>query len=158
VSYQEPYGGVQPDQLVSPPEEPGQGSKALVAVLVSVLVLVLCGGGVAVLYLIGAKDRTPRSNSPAAAATTRGANPSPSPSRGTDPTAITKGQCVVNEGTQDVPVLRVVACGSGTYRVVERFDGTIDVARCNAVAGSDFHYFYDTTPNTLDFVLCLKSL
>jgi hypothetical protein len=168
----EPWGqaGYDPDERPDaydrppePPEEPApaptRGSTALVALLVSVLVLVLCGGGVAALYLIGAKDRTPTASgtgSAPASTPTKAASPSASASPSFDPNSIIKGQCVVNEGTQDAPVLRPAACGPGTFQVLARFDGTIDKNKCKSVPGSNYHYFYDTSPDTLDFVLCLK--
>ncbi len=161
VSY---YGAGQPDY--EPYEEPGEpaptpstGSTALLVVLVSVLVVVLCGGGVAALYLIGSKDRQPvaaGSGPTTPAATSRPSSASPSGSY--DPTAIIKGQCVQNVGTEDAPVLKVAACGPGTFQVLARIDGTIDTTKCKQVAGSTHHYFYDTTPDTLDFILCLKKM
>ena len=36
------------------------------------------------------------------------------------------------------------------------FDGTKDDTKCDTVAGSTHKFFYDTSPDTLDFVLCLK--
>jgi hypothetical protein len=164
-SYRDPvssyYGPGEPAGN-EPAAEPGTsarqpGSTALLVVLVSVLVLVLCGGGVAALYLIGAKDRPPAAAGGATTtATGRPAGASASPSY--DPSTIVKGQCVVNAGTEDAPVLKVVTCGPGTLQILAKIDGTIDITKCKQVAGSTHHYFYDTTPDTLDFVLCLKRI
>jgi hypothetical protein len=125
-----------------------------------VLALVLCGGGVAAAFVLNSGSSTPsarRSNAPTPSSTPS-ALPSPSASGVYDPTSIIKGQCVANDSTDaDHPRLRVVpACGPGNYQVLARFDGTKDTAKCDAVAGSTHNYFYDTTPDTLDFVLCLK--
>jgi len=155
----DPYG--EPSYPPAPPEStpapaPARSSTALVVVLVSILVVVLCGGGVAALYLIGSKDRTPAANGPAAPSTSHATSPSTSPSPSYDPTSIIRGQCVANDGTQDAPVLRVVGCAPGTFKVLARFDGTIDENKCKSVPGSTHHYFYDTSPDTLDFVLCLQ--
>jgi hypothetical protein len=155
------YDGYEAQVEPAPSEEPdgrppGRGATILVAALVTVLVIVLCGGGVTALYLIGARDQPPaRTN---ALSPTHPASPSPSGTPSLDPNTILKGQCLVNQGTADAPVLRVVSCRPGTYQVLQRFDGTSDKARCSAVPGSNFNYFYDTTPDTLDFVLCLKKL
>jgi hypothetical protein len=65
---------------------------------------------------------------------------------------------VQNTGTEDAPMLRVVTCGPGTFQVLSRIDGTVDIGKCKQVPGSTHHYFYDTTPDTLDFVLCLKKM
>jgi hypothetical protein len=164
-SYRDPvsyYGPGEPDyepyrEPDEPAPTPATGSTALLVVLVSVLVVVLCGGGVAALYLIGSKDRQPvaAGSGPATPAATNRPS-SASPSGSSDPTAIIKGQCVQNVGTEDAPVLKVVACGPGTFQVLARIDGTIDTTKCKQVAGSTHHYFYDTTPDTLDFILCLK--
>jgi len=154
--YAEPGGYDEPR-----PPAPGRNSTALVVVLVSVLVLVLCGGGVAALYLIGAKDHPRAASGPGAPASRAATQAAASASAGastTDPNSILKGQCVVNDGSADAPVLRAVGCGPNTFEVLARFDGTTDNAKCKTVPGSNFHYFYDTSPDTLDFVLCLKKL
>jgi hypothetical protein len=156
----EPYQG--PGEPEPERPTPGAGSTALLVALVSVLVIVLCGGGVAALYLIGSKDRQPTAAGPGGGgpATPTGTNrpPSASPSASYDPSAIIKGQCVVNEGTDETPVLKVVTCGPGTLQVLAKIDGTTDATKCKQVPGSTHHYFYDTTPDTLDFVLCLKKI
>jgi hypothetical protein len=135
-----------------PGEQPPAGnSTALVVLLVSVLVVVLCGGGVGTLYLIGLKDRPP-----AVAGGVTNGSPGASTNPGVDTNSIVKGQCVVNDGSKEAPVLRVVTCAPGTFKVLDRIDGTIDTNKCKQVPGANFHYFYDTLPNSLDFVLCLK--
>jgi hypothetical protein len=155
----EPYGEPY-EEPGEPAPTPSRGSTALLVVLVSVLVVVLCGGGVAALYLIGSKDRQPvaagGSGPPTPVATNRPSSAAPSSSY--DPTTIIKGQCVKNEGTDDAPVLKVVACGPGTFQVLAKFDATSDITKCKQVPGSTHHYFYETTPKTLDFVLCLKKM
>jgi len=144
-----------------PDPTPAAGSTALLVVLVSVLVVVLCGGGVAALYLLGTKDRQPTGSAAAsgpATPTPADHAPSASPSLSNDPNLIIKGNCVTNTGTDDAPVLKVVACGPGTFQVLAKFDGTDDVTKCKQIPSSTHHYFYQTTPKTLDFVLCLKKL
>jgi hypothetical protein len=153
----DPYGqGYQQADVLASPERSG-GSTALVAVLVTVLVIVLCGGGTGALYLLGAKDRTPGGSATTPPPThTSQAAATGSPSPNYDPTSIIKNQCVTNDGDQENPKLRVVGCAPGTLVVLARFDGTTDVTKCKAVPGASFNYFYDTTPDTLDFVLCFK--
>jgi hypothetical protein len=148
----DPYGSAD-GQWVA---EPKRGSKGLVAVLAAVLVLVLCGGGVAALYLIGAG--TGRSNAGGSSSSPPSAGPSASGSATSryDPTGIKVDQCVKNEGTDLDPRLTVVPCGRGTLKVIKRFDGTVDDKLCNDVKGATHHYFYDTTPDSADFVLCLQ--
>jgi len=154
----------QPAAPAEPPAEqsapaPGRsrGPAIVLAALVGVLVVVLCGGGVAALYLIGTKDRQPpAARSAPPSPSSRPSSPSPRPSPTFDPGSIIKGNCVVNEGPDAAPVLRVVPCGPGTYQVLVRIDSTADVTKCRTVPGATHHYYYETTPPTLDFVLCLK--
>jgi hypothetical protein len=63
---------------------------------------------------------------------------------------------VVNDGTSQNARIRAVACGPGAYLIVARFDNTNDVRRCEKVPGYTHDYSYQTTPSSLDFVLCLK--
>jgi hypothetical protein len=134
----------------------------LIITLVAALVIVLCGGGGLALYLLNSKDSSttaqPKPPGGAGNAAAPSGNPTAS-AAGTpsyDPSSIIKGQCVANDGTEDVPRLRVVGCAAGSYLVLARFDGTADTKKCSTVAGSTHDYFYETTPGTLDFVLCLK--
>ncbi len=146
----DPYGPADGQWVVA---QPSQGSKGLVAVLAAVLVLVLCGGGVAALYLIGAGSHTSSAG---------GSSPTPASTAASgtagsyDPTGIKLDQCVENEGSDLDPRLKVVTCAPGALKVIKRFDGTVDVTQCDNVKGATHHYFYDTTPNSADFVLCLQ--
>ena len=137
-----------------------KSSTGLIVTLVVVLMLVLCGGGALALYLIGSKDSSPTAQKSAGSAgpvaSASAGQLSAAASSGYDPTSIIKGQCVVNDGDENTPRLRVATCGAGTYLVLARFDGTDDTKKCDPVAGSTHNYYYQTTPATLDFVLCLK--
>ncbi|OLE24912.1 MAG: hypothetical protein AUG44_17685 [Actinobacteria bacterium 13_1_20CM_3_71_11] len=137
-----------------PPTAESRGSRALLIVLVGVLVVILCGGGVGALYLIGAKDNRPPAN-PALAQTHP---PSASASPTFDPNSIIKGQCLVNEGTDDQPTVRVTGCTPGTLKVLSRIDATSDKDQCKKVPGANRVYFYKTTPDSLSFVLCLQTV
>jgi hypothetical protein len=151
------------------------GPIALVVVLSLVVVLFVCGGGALALYLIDGHSGTAAAQSAAAqsAAARSAASPSgsaasgkPAPAKGSgsaaptaspvNPAAIVKGECVVNDGTQDLPKLRLAACAPGVFLVVGRFEGTDDVHRCDAVPGATHNFFYRTDPVSLSFVLCLK--
>ncbi|HET6484180.1 MAG TPA: hypothetical protein VFG35_29610 [Actinoplanes sp.] len=74
---------------------------------------------------------------------------------------VKKGDCVVNEGTDEAPTMRVAACTSGTYEVLDRIKGKTsgkkDAERkCSKVTGYTKWFFYDSSLDDLDFVLCLK--
>jgi hypothetical protein len=135
----------------------------VVITVVVVLVLVLCGGLVAVLH--GSSDSSPAAG-PVASATPSAAGSRPRPVLTVEPSVantadayvIVAGQCVLNEGTPENPKLRLVGCKAGTYYVIDRFDSTDDVRKCEGKPGYTYGYFYQTTPGSLDFVLCLKKL
>ena len=130
----------------------------LLGVLVGVLAVVLCGGGAAGLYLVGAKDRQPAGSASASVPppTPHSRPPTATASAAFDPGSIIRGNCVTNTGTDEAPVLHLATCGPGTYLVLVRIDSTSDVTKCRTVPGVTHHYFFSTTPATLDFVLCLK--
>jgi hypothetical protein len=140
-------------------QERGAGPLALVAALCLAVVLVVCGGGALALYLINGHHGSAAVARPAVgtSAPSAGGKTSPSPTASPlNPAAVVKGECVVNDGTQDEPKLRLAACAPGVFLVVGRFDGTDDVHRCDAVPGSTHNFFYRTDPANLSFVLCLK--
>jgi len=146
-----------PAEPTAPAETPRsrRGTVTLIA-LVGVLALVLCGGGTAALYLVDTADRQPAaaaSKPPTPRSHPESAAP-PSPSF--DPGSIIRGNCVVNQGTDDAPMIRLASCGPGAYDVLVRIDSTSDTTKCRTVPGATHHYFYSTTPATLDFVLCLR--
>jgi hypothetical protein len=145
-------------QPVPPPPRKG-GSRALILVVVALALLVVAGGVAAVIKL-GGSDDNPGGG---AAATSQAADPassqeqSPAPENSTDARFVKAGQCVLNEGTEEKPDLKIAACGANTFEVLARFEGTIDYeSKCKTVEGYRFHYFFDAELNTLDFVLCLK--
>jgi hypothetical protein len=150
---------------------PARGPVALLTGLVLVFVLFVCGGTGLALYLInqppapvaqtspigsvGGSAPAPAGGTPVPARASDSAHPSPSGSPD-NPAAIVKGQCVANDGTADVPKLRLTTCAPKTFLVVGRFDGTDDMRRCDSVPESTHSFYYRTDPLSLSFVLCLK--
>jgi hypothetical protein len=120
-----------------------------------VLVMLLCGGLVLVARSGPATEVAIWSRPSPTPSPVRSAPPTPANAAG-DPSLIVAGQCVINDGTPENARIRAVACGPGTYRVTDRFDSTDDVRRCDKVPGYTDDYAYQTTPASLDFVLCLK--
>ena len=137
-------------------------SPALLVTLIVVLIVVVCGGGGLALYLMSSQDEPPAahgrpaSTGPAGHGMASAASPGGAPGPSDDPASIVRGRCVANDGTEDAPQLRVVTCGQGAYLVLARYDGTDDTHRCDPVAGATHNFYYQTTPSSLDFVLCLK--
>jgi hypothetical protein len=66
------------------------------------------------------------------------------------------GACMHNGGTMSKPDLKAVDCSSGEaqYKVVQKFDGSTDTNKCDAVSDSEFSYFQSGGGH--DVVLCLK--
>ncbi|MGW0435252.1 LppU/SCO3897 family protein [Micromonospora sp. NPDC003197] len=78
-----------------------------------------------------------------------------------DDTSYRKGDCLKNEGTNSSPKLRKVPCGPGTYEVLSRIPFTTDVEKCKTdpifgAKEADANYYYDSSMNSADYVLCLK--
>jgi len=135
-----------------------------VLIVALVIVLVLLGAGAATAYVL-TRDTSPQtqpSTLPSAAASLPEGGPiSPVPgspgATGSDARFVTAGQCVVNDGTNTKPQMRIVPCTSGAYEVLERFDGTIDFEKkCPSVPGYQYHFYYDSSLDVLDFVLCMR--
>ncbi|MDQ7907077.1 flagellar basal body protein FliL [Phytohabitans sp. ZYX-F-186] len=150
-------------QPVAPPPRKG-GSRTLIVVIVALALLVVAGGVAAMVKLGGSGEdpvTAPPTASQEATEPSGGADPSQdastAPENSTDARFVKAGQCVVNEGSNDKPELKIVECGAKTFEVLARFDGTIDFeTKCKDVQGYQFHYFFDSELNPLDFVLCLK--
>jgi hypothetical protein len=153
---------------VAPPAKKG-GSGVLITVIVALAVL-LCGGGAVGLYLVSQAGKkvnnvaghTNPTTNPTGGAT---GGPTSGPSEDTTTGAPTddngavnarKGDCLVNNGTDQQPKMAKVSCGPGTYEVLKRIDGTADTSKCQGTPGYQFNYYYDNTIDALDFVLCMK--
>ncbi|HET8660098.1 MAG TPA: hypothetical protein VFM55_13995 [Micromonosporaceae bacterium] len=155
--WQSAHAGVDP---------PGRSRSTGMIMLVVAVAVVLLGGGGLGGYLIyrASDDPTPSGSgsspgpSKGPVTTTSQAPASPTgPATSGDSRFVTKGQCVVNDGTSDKPAMRVVPCGPNTYEVLARFDRTVKhQEKCPGVPGYEYHYFYDSELDDLDFVLCLK--
>ena len=131
----------------NPPPRNAGGSRVLLAVLVTIMVLVLCGGGVGALYLIGAGSKPSTGSSPPASTASQSAT--------FDPTTVVQGQCLSIDGPGDAPKIHPAGCDPGNYQVVKRIDGTSDDNSCKGVANAKYVYHYATTPADHSFVLCL---
>ncbi|WP_406081937.1 hypothetical protein [Micromonospora sp. NBC_00858] len=147
-----------------PPAAPAKktgGKVALIIALVVLLLLCPCLGlaGWAVWKAADADSNA----APAPSATARAVPPAlpsdaptpaaPSPSE----VEFAKGDCVVNEGTEDDAELRKVACGPNTYQVLLRIPATSDGDRCETLAPqATANYVHDNSVDLFDYVLCLK--
>lgn len=158
----------------------GRGCASLIVAIAALTVLLL-GAGVAYLFSRGDGDKTASSatNSGAGAASETPGAPSqaeqsdepvepgqeiragqsatPAPEASAEARFAVKGQCLVNDGTDENPRMRIVTCAAGTYEVLARFDGTTDFKReCAKVKDYQFHYYFDAELEELDYVLCLR--
>jgi hypothetical protein len=153
----------------SPSSEPPRRRRwgLIVASIVGVLVL-LCVGGPVAYYLVsgarkdGGSTADPVTKAPTQEPTTQPPQEptaTPTPTGGgssSDVFGAKVGDCLANEGTDNVPKMRKATCAAGTYEVLKRLAGTIDKDKCNGVTGYTHNYFYDSTSDDKDFVLCLK--
>ncbi|WP_410810810.1 hypothetical protein [Micromonospora sp. 067-2] len=81
----------------------------------------------------------------------RSAAPSPSE------VEFARGDCVVNDGSEDDAELRKVPCGPNTYQVLLRIPATTDGDRCDTLAPqATANYVHDNSVDLFDYVLCLK--
>jgi hypothetical protein len=141
-----------------PPPRPKRNTP-IVALVVTLGVLICIGlGTTAWLLKVRNDNKATTATSPSDAAT----NPGPVPLGSEDARFnVKQGDCVVNEGTDDQPEMRVNACTSGTFEVLKRIDGKTTgekdaESKCAKVQGYTKWYFYDSQLDDLDFVLCLK--
>lgn len=152
----------QPGPPPAPPRRRGNGP--LIALVVVLALLVVAGGVAALVKLGGLGEGDPQATTTSAPATPATDPPTPAdtaspagPDAGVDARFVKKGQCVVNQGSERDPTLKVVGCGAKTLEVIARYDGTTDYeGKCKSLPEYDFHYYYDSQLDTLDFVLCLK--
>ncbi|WP_436837884.1 LppU/SCO3897 family protein [Micromonospora rifamycinica] len=80
--------------------------------------------------------------------------PTPTPTRADQ---ITKGDCVVNDGTASNADLRKVPCGPDTYEVLLRIPASTSGERCRSLAPeSNANYVHDNSVDLFDYVLCLR--
>ncbi|WP_308220866.1 LppU/SCO3897 family protein [Micromonospora phytophila] len=131
----------------------------LVALLLLCPCLALAGWAV---WQAGEDDEptisAPATSAPAEPTGTPGVAPNtvqPSPSEEDDDFA--KGDCVVNDGSDDDAELRKVPCGPKTYEVLLRIPATTDGDRCKTRAPqATANYVHDNSVDVLDYVLCLR--
>lgn len=159
------YGAAAPNAAPAawgrPPAPPRRRNAPIVA-LVTVLVLLICGGLGTTAWLLN--ERTEPGGQADPTPTTSPANDevtNPQPRSSEDARFVAEGQCVRNEGTTQKPAMKIVACASGTFEVLRRVDGrTTGEAdaedKCSKVPNYTKWYFYDSQLDSLDFVLCLR--
>ncbi|TWH67426.1 hypothetical protein JD77_02401 [Micromonospora olivasterospora] len=158
-----PPPGYGPGPVAPPAKRNGRRVGLIIALVVLLLLcpcLGLAGWGIYRAADVADSSAPPASTSPVpvepsdeptAAPTT--AKPSPSE----DDDDFAKGDCVVNDGTDDDAELRKVPCGPGTYEILLRIPATSDGDRCETLAPkSTANYVHDNSVDFLDYVLCLK--
>jgi hypothetical protein len=165
TEYRTGYGGFGQEPEPAPP---GRGSTRLIATIVAVLAVLLVGGVATAFFVLkrdddkpSAQETTTAGTSANAAGAGQGSSPegsdTPAPESSAEARFAVAGQCLVNDGSEAKPSMRIVGCGPNTYQVLARFDGTIDFkGKCGKVKGYKYHYYFDAELNSLDFVLCLK--
>jgi len=158
VSYHSPPSTGTPmwgQQMPPPPKR----NTTMVALVVTLGVLICIGLGTTAWLL---KARSDRNHDAAETSASSATDPGPAPQGSEDARFYVKeGDCVVNEGSDDEPKMKVTPCSSGTYLVLKQIrtktTGPKDAeAKCAKVPGYTKWYFFDSPLDDLDFVLCLK--
>src|SRR4029453_11341466 len=103
----------------------------------------------------GSSGSGPASGKPTSSASAAASAP-PSGVQAGDAKTVKVGECLKNNGTDQAPRMDKVPCTTGTYEVLKRIPGTTDKNQCKGVTGYTHDYFFDSTVNSQDFVLCLK--
>jgi hypothetical protein len=151
-------------------DPPPRRRSGLIVAIIVVVALLLIGGGATALWLLKRTPAAPTAQqtpaaTPAASApggSAAGGTSTPPSTRATTPGPNTDtrnaqtGDCLVNRGSETAPDMRKVACGTNTYEVLKRIDGTADKSKCDGTPNLTDWYYYDNSNNTLDFVLCLR--
>ncbi|MEU8253400.1 hypothetical protein AB0C06_03915 [Micromonospora inaquosa] len=145
-----------------PPVAPAKTGRNVALIIAAVVLLVLCPClGLASWAIWKAADagrdaaRTPSRSAPVVPPELpRDAPPSAVP---TPDEEFARGDCVVNDGSEDNAELRKVPCGPNTYQVLLRIPATTDGDRCEMLAPqATANYVHDNSVDLFDYVLCLK--
>lgn len=154
LSGQPPAGGQWgvPGGYPAPPAPPKRrgGQVALIIGLVVLLLVCPCLGLAGwTAWQVSAQEDGP---SPLASAT-----PSPSSAGQGQEHDFARGDCVVNDGTDDNAELRKVPCGPNTWEVLRLIPATADGDQCEILAPqATANYVHDNPVDRLDYVLCLQ--
>lgn len=154
----------------SPPTRPRRHVGLLIAV--SLAVLLAAGGLATTVYLISGDDRPAAAPSPTPVAGGEGSGATRATTSSPDNLGLAAGfaqvgDCLVNDGTDEFPQMRITACDAGeestVYQVLARFDETVaddNGARrvCGATAGYQYHYYFISEGTGGSFVLCMADV
>lgn len=171
-----PPGGAGGQHWEEGPPPPRRRRVALVA-LVAVLVLLVAGGLAAVLFWISGDDQDPAAAGAGQPTATDGAeadedgDDGPEDRIGMGAVVAEADDCLVNDSTDDDPVMRIVPCDTEedtrVYLVLSRVDEQIagetaeeqDSAAheiCGEVEGYEYHYRFVGPSEEDSFVLCMR--
>lgn len=138
------------------PPPPTKRNTPIVALVVVLGLLIVVGLGTTAWLLKGGRKPGTQGQSGTTASTAPGTVQGSEDAR-----FVVAGQCVVNQGTNDRPDMHRTGCTTGTYEVLRVFRGRTTgekdaESKCAKVPGYTNWYFYDSSLDDLDFVLCLK--
>lgn len=145
-----------------PPRAPAKGGGVKIALIVGAVVLavvlVCCLLGVVGFFAARPGDPAPGPNATAAPLISpRQVKPG---TNAYDLHELNKGDCLVNDGTDQNASLREVPCGPNTYEVLAIIPFNSDTRKCwDSPLGdpkTEFTFVYDGATDVEDYVLCLK--
>jgi hypothetical protein len=161
----------------APPEPPAR--RPWLAVLLVLLVLLVAGGVAVTLFWVsggeepdqaGGSTTGPGGGSTATGPATPGGETGPEDRIGLSATVAQVDDCLVNDGSSQDPVMRIVDCDADesppVYRILARFDERVTGATeaeqdesaqqiCLETDGYEFHYRFVAAAGAGSFVLCL---
>lgn len=156
-----------PDWSSAPPP-PSPRRHLGLSIALGLAVLVAAGGVATAAYLISGDDRPTVRPTPSGGGEGGGTTPAPPTSTpnnlGLAAGFAQVGDCLVNDGTDDTPQMRITACDAEgeqiVYRVLARFDERVaddNGARqvCGSTAGYRYHYYFISEGDGASFVLCM---
>jgi hypothetical protein len=159
-----------------PPGPPGRSNSGPIIAVAAAAALVLLGGGGAILWALSGDDggkpvhpvavSTPPTTAPAfppapsdfPSAFPTPSAPTPSGSSTTDESMFVQaGDCVRISGKSPNLEMFRADCANAPYKVLKRFSGTSDRAKCRSVSGYTTAFWAKNKKYSfLSYVLCLK--
>jgi hypothetical protein len=146
-----------PAPVWGPPTPPAKKGLSTAAItLITAAAVIVVGGAVigGYLYTQNSGSNSPQAHS-STSPTPHTTSASPSPTEQDFKTARI-GQCLVNRGTTKDPDMHIADCAAGTYKVLYRYEGTVDEQLCHGKPSvtTAYHYGYGDTK----LVYCLEKL
>jgi hypothetical protein len=151
------------------PQPPQRRRTGLIVGLFLVVLVLGGGGGFAAWYITSSH----KSGTPIGTATTNGVAPTTAATSPVafDPHQLKLGDCLVNKGTLEQPLVESSACVSGSFKVIKKIEGasikenaqgkfdadTTSLAACAGTAFQSWYGYKDAVDEKKDLFFCLTN-